>query len=420
MAKAIQDQADYVGIGAVYGTKTKALEQSPIGPTGVKELLFEAASLSKTHLPAVAIGGINSSNIFKTIYLSSSPEDNIKLDGVAVVSAIMASKTPDIAANELKHLLKQSFESSFTSKNTSLSQMTLDDIKKATGILTAKISQIKPLVHHITNDVVKNFSANVTIAIGASPVMSECPEDFCDLSAVPTCGCLINMGTPTVEGIKMYKKSIDEYNKRGKTLVFDPVGAGATKLRTDSCQELLEHGIFDAVKANDGEIFSAAQYEGGSKSVGVDSVGKSSNEERYKAAFKIAKKHRTVVLATGEEDVLVDEQGNCLIFSNGSEYLGKITGSGCSLGSLITTYIAADKGLAREDRDYKPVGPFIATAAALSLYTLASEKAAEKPQCLGPGTFIPNFIDELYLLQKAAANGNTEWLSNLKVTHYET
>lgn len=413
--RAIAEGADYVGIGAVYGTKTKDLTREPIGTVGLKEILLAADN----KIPAVAIGGINPSNVQRVLYFSATPEKNIKVSGVAVVSAIMANSDSAEASRVLRALIEENPSWDLTAKIPWDEKFSQENILTDISDLLSRVNAVKPLVHHITNDVVKNFSANVTIATGGSPVMSECVDEFSDFAEYPNAGCLINMGTPTLEGVTLYRQAGGEYNKRGKTVVFDPVGAGATRLRTKACLELLQHVAFDVVKGNDGEIYAAAGLKSPTKQRGVDSDTDADNEARFQAAYKLAQDYRTIVLMTGPEDLLVDEHGNALIFANGSEYLSLITGSGCSLGSLITTVLATDKSLLDQIEDRMPYGNFLATAAAIALYTVASEQAANFPTCTGPGTFVPLFLDQLHAISKENRLGNTKWLSRINIRPFK-
>lgn len=352
------------------------------------------------------------------MYFAASPAEKTKLAGVAVVSAIMANEDPAEAARELKELIVVPPSWALAAKVPWDDRFTRENLLNGISQLVGHIPSVHPLVHHITNNVVKNMSANVTIAIGGSPAMSECVDEFADFASIPNAGVLINMGMPSPEGVKMYKRAGEEYNQRGRAVVFDPVAAGATRLRTNACQEFLQHCAIDVVKGNDGEIFSAAQVKSSVKSHGVDSIGDADNAERYVAASTLAKRFRTVVLMTGPEDLIVDEHGNALIFSNGSHFLAEITGSGCSLGSVVATLIATDKSFLEQVGDTLPYGTFVATAAAIALYTIAAERAADFPTCTGPGTFVPLFIDQLYSICKENAQGNTKWLSHIKVRAY--
>lgn len=412
--RAIDDGADYVGIGACFGTKTKDLKQAPIGPIGVKEILEHA----NHRIPAVVIGGVNAKNVQQVLYFSTTPEKETKLDGVAVVSAIMASEDPAEAARELKALIHEPVPWSLTSKMPWGQKFAKGDLIQNIGDLVSSISSVRPLVHHLTNDVTKNFSANVSISIGASPIMTESTGEFEELSNIKHAGLLVNMGNPSPDGVDVYLTAGSCYNHSGNVTVYDPVGAGATSLRAGAAKEILKHTAFNVIKGNDGEIFAVSGVQSNTKAHGVDSFGDSGLDQRYQAASTLARRCRTVVLMTGKEDLLVDELGNALVFSNGSKYLASITGSGCVLGSIVTAFCSTDHSLI-DAEEKVPYGSFVATAAAISLYTIASERAERNPACGGPGTFIPLLLDELYKVQAESTFGNFHWLNALDVRPYE-
>jgi thiamine-phosphate diphosphorylase / hydroxyethylthiazole kinase len=393
---AIQKDIDYVGIGAVFGTLTKNLKVAPIGPSGVRDVLRVLKGSSKP-IKSVAIGGINHSNI-QFVRQSCQIVDydtgnDISLDGVAVVSAIMSSEDAVGATKELCELWATP-HSVFPRRIDRDPIPTLAD--EACSVI-CKIGQISPLVHHITNAVVKNFSANITIAAGASPVMSECPQEFDDFSKIPNSALLVNIGMATHEGITMFQEAIRAYNAQGKPVVFDPVGAGASTHRKNAVKTLLNTGLFSVIKGNEGEIMSVAGLQGDMK--GVDSISRSSRNDRISGAVTLATEHRTTVLMTGKTDILASGlfPSSVLEFSTGHDYLGQITGSGCVLGSLITACCAV-----------LPENSFISTATALLLYTIAAERAG--PKANGPGTFVPVLIDAVRNLCEETRNGSTSWI----------
>lgn len=403
---AIKDGADYVGIGAVFGTQTKELKKAPIGVYGLKSLLTLNAGRVKT----VAIGGINHSNVQRVIYGSTPYSPEWRLDGVAVVSCIMASQNPGVASKSLARLVasKAPWESHKPPQVTSATSTS--DLISLIPLVIKQVRQTRPLLHHITNNVVKNFSANVSIAIGASPAMSESADEFADFSKVNNAGLLINMGMPSAAGLEMYQSAIREYNMRGKPVVFDPVGVGASGLRKSACRTLLESSVFHVVKGNEGEIYTAAGVASeGAIIQGVDSIGSSSLESRVKATCALAKQFRTTVLMTGPQDVLVDATGLLVaVCDNGHDYMGNITGSGCSLGSVISACVAVI-----------PNDPFLATAAALMMYTVAGERAAALPSVRGPGTFLPAFVDELYQISQETQRDDFKWIDRGKLKFHK-
>lgn len=405
---AIKDGANYVGIGAVFGTQTKVLAKAPIGVYGLKSILEHNAGRTKT----VAIGGINHSNVQRVIYGSTPYNRDWKLDGIAVVSCIMASTNPGLASQTLARLVrsKAPWESDSPAQISSVTST--EDLVSLVPLVLKQVAKTRPLLHHVTNNVVKNFSANVSLAVGASPAMSECVDEFEDFSKVRSAALLVNMGMPSPEGVEMYQAAIHEYNSQGRPVVFDPVGAGASGLRKSACKTLLESSVFHVVKGNEGEIFSAAGVvapEGGTVVQGVDSIGSSSLEARIKATRSLATSFRTTVLMTGAQDVLVDSSGHyVLVCDNGHEYMGAITGSGCSLGSVISACVAVMPGDA-----------FLATAAALLVYNVAGEQAGALPTVQGPGTFLPAFVDEIYAISKACQHDDFDWLAKKKVKFFK-
>lgn len=97
--KASAAGADYLGIGTVYTTATKTDTKSIIGPSGVSTILQSLVSQGHADIPTVCIGGINASNALAVLAQSASPTKT--LDGVAVVSAIVAVEDPAAAARDL-------------------------------------------------------------------------------------------------------------------------------------------------------------------------------------------------------------------------------------------------------------------------------------------------------------------------------
>lgn len=224
---------------------------------------------------------------------------------------------------------------------------------------------------------------------------------------------VVNMGTVTPEGVSIYITALRAYNAVGGPVVFDPVGAGATQQRRDAVKALLGGGYFDAIKGNENEITTvyAVNSPGGKlpQQRGVDSAPSTSSvEEKAKLVVELARREKNIVLMTGQTDVLSDGATTFAI-RNGHEYLGAITGSGCTLGTTIAAFLAAAKG-----------EKLVAALAAVLMYEIAAERAAAREDVKGPGTFVPAFLDELYRIQKENAEGETEWLQAAKVQSIET
>lgn len=213
---------------------------------------------------------------------------------------------------------------------------------------------------------------------------------------------VINMGTVTPDGLQNYAQALREYNLQGGPVVFDPVGAGATSVRRNSVKTLMAAGYFDVIKGNEGEIKTV--FGTVVQQRGVDSGASTSNDlEKATLVRTLAARERNVVVMTGATDFISDGQRTFAIF-NGHELLGRITGSGCVLGTTISLMLAVCRG-----------DKLLAALAALLHYEIAAEIAAARDDVKGPGTFVPALIDELYNVQKATSAGDFKWLDKAKV-----
>lgn len=264
--------------------------------------------------------------------------------------------------------------------------------KKISEILK-KIRQEKPLIHNITNMVAMNDTANIILAIGALPIMAHAQEEVGEM--VKAAGALVlNIGTLTPEQIESMIIAGQAANSLKVPIILDPVGAGATNLRTESALSLQEKVKLNIVRGNFAEISILAGFKGNIK--GVESVG--SGKNIVEVARSLARKHNQVVIITGKQDIVTD--GKTVIeINNGSPMLGTITATGCMVTSLIATFAAVCD-------DY-----IMASTGALVCFGLAGERAAVKAQ--GPGSFKVNLFDEVY-------NLNDEIIcKGLKVNIYE-
>jgi thiamine-phosphate diphosphorylase/hydroxyethylthiazole kinase len=392
--RAARDGADYIGIGTVNATQTKDVK-NVIGTRGVQQILAALVENDCAHVKTVCIGGMNAANSQRILYQTATPQK--RLDGVAIVSAIMGSNDAKAATANLAKLIATPppFAASTMKKS-----LTRDDIVAAVPALIARTAAKKPLCHNMTNLVVQNLAANVALAVGASPIMSNNGLEAGDLAALGG-SLVINMGTTTPDVRSNHLKALAAYNAVGGPVVFDPVGAGATEQRREGVKALMAGGYFDLIKGNEGEI-RTVYGSTGVKQHGVDSgASQLSQIERVELVRSLAARERNIVLMTGSTDVLSDGERTLLI-SNGHEYLGEITGSGCTLGTTIASVLAVE----REDK-------LLGALAGILLYEIAAERAAEKAQ--GPGSFVPAFIDALYHLREASKKGDGTWAQGAKV-----
>lgn len=349
----------------------------------------------------VCIGGINKSNLQRLIYQSATPDRRKAIDGVAVVSAIMAASDPKQAAADLLHLVQSPPPFAISRPATNGHEKSEAYIKAVPSIIKRMATQ-KPLCHNMTNLVVQNIAANVAICIGASPIMSNDPGEAADLASLGG-SLVINMGTVTPEGRAAHLAAVKAYNAIGGPVLLDPVGAGATGARRAGVKLLMAGGYFDVIKGNEGEIRTVAG-DGDVKQRGVDS-GDSTLDAKGRAELvkRIARRERNVVLMTGRTDYISDGERTVAV-SNGHALLGEITGSGCTLGTAVASVLAVE----REDK-------LLAVLTAVLMFEIAAERAAARPEVNGPGTFVPAFLDQLYLIREESINGNNGWIEPAKV-----
>jgi len=200
-----------------------------------------------------------------------------------------------------------------------------------------------PLVHNITNYVTVNDVANVLLACGGSPIMSDEPDDVEDITSI--CGGLnINIGTlnkRSIEGMFIAGKRASEL---GHMILLDPVGAGASKLRTETALKLMEEVKLTCIRGNISEIKTLAQGSGTTKGVDADvadAVTEETLDDTIKFVKAFAKEKGVIVAITGAID-LVSDGDKCFVIRNGRSEMGRITGTGCQLSGLTTAFLVAN------------------------------------------------------------------------------
>ena len=251
--------------------------------------------------------------------------------------------------------------------------------------LLGELRAHNPLVQCITNSVVTNFTANVVLAIGAAPAMTDIVGEAGPFARVAG-GLLVNLGTPTPEQRLAMEEAVAAATESSTPWVLDPVAIGALPIRTALAQKLATQTPF-AIRGNASEILALAGEGAGGK--GVESTD--STEAAAPGAIALAQRLKTVVAVSGPEDFITD--GTRIIrVANGDELLTKVTGGGCALGALIAAF-AAVRGTN---------SPVEAVAAAHAVYGIAAEQAAA--QAAGPGSFAVSLIDALSTLTPSAVS----------------
>ncbi|MGY4686193.1 hydroxyethylthiazole kinase [Petrotoga halophila] len=237
----------------------------------------------------------------------------------------------------------------------------------------------KPLIHHITNMVTINDCANVTLAVGGLPVMAHAIEEVEEMVSNSQ-ALVLNIGTLTLEQVKAMIKAGKKANSLNIPVIFDPVGAGATKIRTDASKKILDEVQISVIKGNKAEI--GILTGSGGKIRGVEAESNDENIESYK---NFAKEYHCIVAASGATDIVSD--GNTVYkVDNGHSMLGTISGTGCMLTSVIANFCAVEI-------DYLQ-----ATVSAMVAFGLAGELAASRSEVKGPASFKEAFFDEIYNL----------------------
>ena len=241
------------------------------------------------------------------------------------------------------------------------------------GTCLQNVREKGPLVHNITNYVTVNDVANVILACGASPIMSDEPQDVQYITAI--CGGLnINIGTLNVRTIEGMLAAGHKANELSHMVLLDPVGAGASSLRTNTAVNLMQEIKFDVIRGNISEIKTLAAGSGTTKGVDAD-VADAVTEEN--------------LAITGAID-LVSDGRKCYVIRNGRPEMGRITGTGCQLSGLMTAYLVAN-----------PEQKFEAAAAAVCTMGLAGEIGWSYMQKGdGNSTYRNRIIDAIYNMTK--------------------
>ncbi len=237
------------------------------------------------------------------------------------------------------------------------------------------ISETKPLIHHITNYVVMNETANLTLCAGALPVMAHSKEEVAEM--VEAAGALVlNIGTLSHDWIEAMIIAGKEANKRNIPVILDPVGVGATRLRTESAHQILQDVEVSIIRGNSAEVSILSGYE--SEIKGVESIKVSGDIVEF--ARELAQNKNCVCAVSGEEDIITDGERVALV-QNGSPMLGKVTGTGC-MATTMTAIFNAIQGDA-----------WIAATEGLIVFGVVGELAEEGIN--GPGSFHVNIYDSL-------------------------
>lgn len=248
------------------------------------------------------------------------------------------------------------------------------------ALLLDRLQRRRPLVHCITNYVTANDCANILLAIGASPIMADDPEETEEIAAAAS-ALVLNMGTPSRRKLEAMIRAGRRANEKGIPVILDPVGAGASRLRREMAESLIREVRVDILRGNVSEVSFAAGLA--SREKGVDVSEADRGIDRTEAALAAARRLGCTVAVTGEVDVVTDGRRTVRI-RGGSSMMARVTGTGCMTSALAGAFAGA--GAERGDA-------FPAAVAALASMGIAGETAFEKAGHLGCGSFHIALLD---------------------------
>lgn len=250
--------------------------------------------------------------------------------------------------------------------------------------ISANLSSVKeksPLIHHITNYVTVNDCANIVLAIGGSPVMADDLEEVAEMVGFAS-ALVLNIGTLNSRTIESMLVAGRRAKELGVPVILDPVGVGATKLRTDTAEKLIKELKPEVIRGNMSEIKVLAGQNVAIK--GVDSLADEQGSSII--ARTLATELHCVIAITGKTDVVSDGRRVCLL-DNGHRILADVTGTGCMTSSLVATFCGVTN-------DY-----FTASVAGIISMGLAGEMAqSSMHHGDGIGTFRARLFDSIYNL----------------------
>lgn len=244
-----------------------------------------------------------------------------------------------------------------------------------------------PLIHNITNYVTVNDCANIVLACGASPIMADDKNEAADITEI-CAGLNINIGTLNTRTIDSMLIAGKRANDLNHPIVLDPVGAGASKLRTDTAMRLLKEVKFSVIRGNISEIKTLASGSGTTKGVDADVADKVTEDNLDEAvafAKAFAEKTGAVIVITGAIDVVADSK-KAYCIRNGHSMMSSITGTGCQLSAMTAAFVTAN-----------PEYPLEAAAAAVCAMGYAGEVAHSRlTEMDGNATYRNYIIDAVY------------------------
>jgi hydroxyethylthiazole kinase len=257
-----------------------------------------------------------------------------------------------------------------------------NEIVSKVGSLLKEVRSQKPLVHHLTNYVTVNDCANITLAIGASPIMADDIDEVEAITSISS-ALVLNIGTLNKRTVEAMLAAGKKANDLGIPVVLDPVGVGASELRNQTTAQLLKEVKVSVLRGNISEIRFVAGLEAVTKGVDASQADLESGVQSGVAtAVNLAKKLGCVVAITGATDIISDGQG-VICLENGHKMLSEITGAGCMSTSLVGSFCGVTS-------DY-----LMAAVAGVLCMGIAGEMAFKTAGHKGTGSFHMAIIDSV-------------------------
>lgn len=245
------------------------------------------------------------------------------------------------------------------------------------------VKQHPSLVHCITNYVTVNDVANMVLASGGSPIMADDKSEVEEITSICT-SLVINIGTLNARTVEAMVLASKKANALGHPVILDPVGAGASGMRTETVKRLLKEIQFGVIRGNVSEIkavFSGSGETAGVDASAADAVTEDNLEEMENMAKLLSAQTGAVIVVTGAIDLVADEH-NSFIIRNGDPMMSKITGTGCMLDGVIAGFAGSN-----QDRILE------AAAAAVCAMGYCGETA--KIKCQGTSSMKMHLIDAM-------------------------
>ena len=251
-------------------------------------------------------------------------------------------------------------------------------------VLRERAKKQSPLIHYITHPIVMNDCANVILGLGAKPIMAEHPLEVAEITReAKSLG--VNLGNISDSRMLAIERAVKVADEKGIPWGIDLVGVGCSTLRKSFAMKLITDSRAAVIKGNMSEIKAISGLESHACGIDVgesDVVACSNYQEESKILRRLAKQTGAVVLATGKVDLISDESMTYAVH-NGCQLLARLTGTGCMLTGMITTFLAVGT-------------PLASSLLSATMMGIAGERASH---ARGNGSFKIELLDELYSME---------------------